>query len=454
MNSNFDVNGFMQMLEANKAKPRSNEDYKSLEKIYLSYPGNYGKYQILPMNSIITGYPFVPLTKTRELKMMRHTVLNDGTVNDFESWMRILPREAYVMKDPTDPTGTRVVSSLTNEDERLLNEATVLFDKLYDELGGLEKDKEKNKTIGFMRRRNYIIWFGRCINKWNLNNTREAEKKDFSGLFVCTAKDFLTSIDNNISDLKITHGGSDLWTQEIYNRQLTDRTGCLIFSISMDGGKIGYNISVQHCDGLANLKTYRIPEEDAELMKDPVETFLGWQASRTTPGRLFNPELTKELIDFMSAQLRAVQMAKQQGTDISAAIKNTTEAALKNQAAQAPAQTTNDPILRQQSPVAPQPNPADIYSKNTAPLSTPPAAQIDPISQNPIAPQQQPYQQQGHYDPINDGSYGKSNNNGATFAPPSNWGVPGTGNTGWMQPQTAPTPQQPGMNPFSNGLPF
>ena len=433
MNNNFDVSGFMQMLETNKAMPRSNGDYKSLEKIYLSYARNYGKYQISPMNSVVTGYPFVPLTKTRQIHMPRHNVLNDGTIKDQEPWMHILPKEAYVMRD-----GGRLVSSLTAEDEKILNEATTLFDKLYDELGGNEKDKDKNKTINFMRRRNYTIWMGYCLNKWSIKNTREPEKKDFSGLFVCTAKDFLTEIDNNISNLRITHGSDD-WTREVYNRDLTGRTGCLIFSISLNegGSKIGYNISIQHVDGVQNLSSYVIPEDEARLMSDPVEAFLGWQADKKIPGRLFNATLMKELIEYMSAQLRAVQLAKQNGTDLAAAIQKTSETALQSQAA---AKATVDPVLKQQQP-AQGPTPEEIYSKNTNPYVNPPAAQIDPISQTPVNPQQygsgQPQQ-------ANPGQFGGAPN--PNFAPPTGWGVAGNNNTGW--PQSAP--QQPQANPFAN----
>ena len=200
-------------------------------------------------------------------------------------------------------------------------------------------------------------------------------------------------------------------------------------------GKIGYNISIQHVDNLQNLSSYTIPEEDARLMSDPVEAFLGWQADKKIPGRLFNAGLMKELIDYMSAQLRAVQMAKQEGTDIAAAIQKTSETALQNQIA---AKATVDPVLKQQQPTQ-GPTAEEVYNKNTNPYVNPPAAQIDPISQTPINPQQYGGQPQQAIP----GQYGGASPN---FAPPTSWGVTGNNNSGWGQ--TAP--QQPQSNPFSN----
>lgn len=414
MSNNFNVNGFLQTLEVNQPKPREDKQkFRSIDKIYLSYPDNYGKYQIFPMNSTVTGFPFVSLPKTREIYSKRSNTLPDGTVNEFNAWIRILPREAYQMLDASG----RLVSSLTAEEDQLLSQATALFDKLYEELDGSQKEKDLNNTIGFMRRRNYTVFFAKCLNKWGFKNAREAEKTNFAGLFVCTAKDFLTEIGNNISNCAISHP-DDTWLSEIYNRNLSGRTGCLIFSINLNqgGGKVGYSISAQHCDNIQTLKDWTITEEEAELMQDPVEAFLGWQGSHEEPGRLFNARLMRETIDYMSAQYQAIQYAKQNGGDIKEAIKNTIDTALLGQVK---AQASVDPILNAQSQ-QPETNVGNMYAENTNPYSNPPAAQIDPISQNPVAPTQS-----------------------APYSQPS-WGAAPQG-SGWGQPQ-----QTSGSNPFAS----
>lgn len=85
MSNNFNVNGFLQTLEVNQPKPRETQQkFRSIDKIYLSYPDNYGKYQIFPMNSVVTGYPFVSLPRTREILMKKKNVLSDGTVNEIK----------------------------------------------------------------------------------------------------------------------------------------------------------------------------------------------------------------------------------------------------------------------------------------------------------------------------------------------------------------------------------
>ena len=159
--NNFNVDGFLRTLEQNQSKPKElGPTLRSLEKIYLSYPGNYGKYQIFPMNSVVTGYPFVILKDTREIKITKKNVLPDGTENVFDAWIKILPVDAYQMLDSTG----RVVSSLTADDENLLIQASGVFDQLYEELGGNQKDQKLNKAISLLRRRNYTIFHGKCLS--------------------------------------------------------------------------------------------------------------------------------------------------------------------------------------------------------------------------------------------------------------------------------------------------
>lgn len=396
--SNFNVTSFLQNLENNKPKPKDmTQKERSIEKLYLSYPGNYGKYQIFPMVSTITGEPFCVLKQTREVKVPRKNTLPDGTENVFEAWIKILPMDAYRMLD----SNGRLVSSLTTEDENLLIQAQTTFDALYDALGGnikkeYQKDGEKapsvdpnapqNRTTGLLRKRDYTVFHGKCLNKWTLSDARTPERTNFPALFVTTAGSFYSAIDENIQDGKISHNGEVSWLEQIYNRQLSNRSGYLIFSIAMNvGGKIGYQITATHESDRGNYLTqFGITEEESELMKDPIETFLGWQAGRE-PGRLFNKALMLETIAVLSEQLAAVRMAISTGSDVVKAMEYTSEQALK-QMPNAP--HTNDPMLaahqgQQQGAIS---NPEAVVMNNNNPYSTPPAAQIDPISQNPVAP--------------------------------------------------------------------
>lgn len=401
--NNFNVDGFLRTLEQNQSKPKElGPTLRSLEKIYLSYPGNYGKYQIFPMNSVVTGYPFVILKDTREIKITKKNVLPDGTENVFDAWIKILPVDAYQMLDSTG----RVVSSLTADDENLLIQASGVFDQLYEELGGNQKDQKLNKAISLLRRRNYTIFHGKCLNKWSFKDPRNAERTNFPALFICSAKGFSQTIQESINDASISHGGDFNWLEQIYNRQLSGRGGYLIFSIAMGiAGKVGYTITATHeTDKFQYLSSYSVTEEEAEMMKDPVETFLGWQAGRNNnPGQLFNRNLIQETIDLMSRQLAAVRMARSTGADVLEAMNATTNEALKNQVPIGGMQT-NDPIIAAQTDYQganTMTNPEAVMNGNVNPYSNPPAAQIDPITQNPINGGNTPYVQPNFAKPGN-----------------------------------------------------
>lgn len=67
--SNFDITNFLAGLQNAQPKPRETnfeQKPKVLEKVYLSVPDNLGKYQVFPMNSVVTGFPFVYMNRTRE----------------------------------------------------------------------------------------------------------------------------------------------------------------------------------------------------------------------------------------------------------------------------------------------------------------------------------------------------------------------------------------------------
>ena len=119
----MNVESFMQQLSAQTAPAPSKGTFKPrervLEKISLNFAGNFGMYQVLPVNNVITDYPYVTLFGTREIMVPRKNVAQDGTESIYNAWIKLLPKNAYQFLDLND----RVVSSLTAEEDQLLTEA-------------------------------------------------------------------------------------------------------------------------------------------------------------------------------------------------------------------------------------------------------------------------------------------------------------------------------------------
>lgn len=381
------VEDFMAKLAAQTApmqknnQPRTNT--KSVEKISLNFPGNFGRYQVLPLDSVVTDYPYVTLFNTREIAIPKKQVGADGTETPYTAWVKLLPKEGYQMKDMTG----RVVSSLTAEEEQLLGEAHTLFDQLFTEVDA-RNNLQMQKDL--CRKRNYTLFHAMCLNKWDFEDSRVPKRQNFCGLFVCTAKGFMNAVEDNINEKTLMNGGDASWIQGIYNRELTGRDGFVMFSISKSKTSAGYSVTCSHESGRSQmLSGVTIPAEEAEMMKDPVASFLGWQANREEgvadgQRRLFNTSLIKEAVAFMTSQLAAIRMSKQNGQSIEEAIKATNDLALKNAVAQQP--KTNDPMLQAPQPQAPQVNAERVISNNNSPFSTPAAAQIDPITGSPVTP--------------------------------------------------------------------
>lgn len=381
---NFNIANFLQNLEKNQPKSREfkpKSDVK-IEKVYLSHPDWQGKYQILPMVSAENGLPMAFLQRVREIKLPRKVTLQNGEERENSNWIKILPVEAYTMQSADGQT----VSSLTSADEDLLRQVQNSFDMLYEELGGNSKERnpEINKTISYMRRRNYSLFYGRCISHWGAADPRNPKHANFSALFICSAKGFPEVIQNNINDSVITYGDPETWINQVYSRELTGRTGFLLFSVNLGvGGQVGYTLSAQHVIGNQQVASQVIPENEAELMHDPIEGFLGWQADKREPGRLFNRKLMEETLATLNSQIAAARASK--GINVGMAAAATSGTAFASQGATTP--QTNDPMLQGQgiySQPAGMTNPAAVMNNNTSPFQTPPAAQIDPITQTPV----------------------------------------------------------------------
>lgn len=327
------VEDFMAKL-AQQTAPMSRTESKNksrtIEKISLNFQGNYGRYQVLPMDNVVTGHPFVTLFDTKEVCMPRKSVDGEGKEIISNSWIRILPKSAYIMKDMTG----RVVSSLTAEDEELLNRAYSIFNELYTELD-VRNNQEYTREL--IRSRNYTVFHAMCLNMWKLDGDRTPDRSNFCGLFVTTAKGFVQAVEDNIKDRAVITNGDISWIEGIYNRNLTGRDGFVMFNISRAKTGAGYTVTVAHESGRADmLKNVSIPEADAQLMEDPVASFLGWQASNrdkdldASQRRLFNASLIKEAISYLTSQLAAVRMAKSAGTDVKEAIKGTMNNLINN----------------------------------------------------------------------------------------------------------------------------
>lgn len=394
--SNFDITNFLAGLQNAQPKPRETnfeQKPKVLEKVYLSVPDNLGKYQVFPMNSVVTGFPFVYMNRTREFYMERKIVNRDPSKEKLYAWYKLLPHSAYQFLDSTG----RLVSSLTQAESDLLSAAHATFDKLSNILD------QANKSKGLIRYKNYTIFNAKCINKFRLGDVTKPERSNFSALFVCTARDFANAVQTNINDSQFRFGGNNDWVSQVYNRELTNRTGWLVFTISKASNGIGYSVTASHDANLPASATegFVITDEEAEAMKDPVSNFLGWQAGDSK--NLFNAQLIQEVIDEMTktmVQYQSVGSTVNMGM-VTAATQATAQAATI--APQQATPVTNDPMVAafQQNNVAPQQamsqSPEQMAVRNDNPFVTPPAAHMDPVTQMPINVGQQAQQPQQQY---------------------------------------------------------
>lgn len=384
----LNVEYFLQTISGNNAPMNKNVDFKKNngpEKIYLNFPGSFGRYQILPFNSVVQDIPFIKLFDTKEISVPRMGKNADGSPNPYKTWIRLLPIEGYKMKDSTG----RIVSSLTAEEEDMLRSARTLFDQLYTELD-IKNNLQYTKEIA--RKRNYTVFHAYCMSKWG-SDLRNPDRTGFCGLFICTAKGFCSDAEENINTKSALTSGDMSFLEQIYNRDLTGRTGFVLFTIGKNPNQAGYQVSVQHeFNTGAATSNVTISQEQADMMKDPVADFLGWQAAKEEENvpseqrRLFNRAVVKEAIDFMTKQLAAIRAAKASNTDLLQAIKITNDTVLKELQSQP---QTNDPMLQAQAQQGGV-NPDLIQQNNTQPFQTPPAAKMSPITGAP-EPQQGGY---------------------------------------------------------------
>lgn len=369
---NLNVEMFLEQLAAATPKSRSDEPRNSvLNYINLSIPDNFGKYQVFPMISEVTGLPFTYLTKTREINLPRL-----GT--DQYKWYKLLPLNAYQFMDSTG----RLVSSLTDGEADLLNKAYGLFDSLNASLPDTFNDKKKKDIV---RVKDYTIFNAYVINKYS-SDVNKPERSNFAALFICSSKRFSGEINMDIQMQSTNYGGTG-FVSDIYNRKLTGRTGWLIFSIGKATQGFGYSVGVSHAANLAPNVTggYSISEEQANAMKDPVRNFLAWQSGPEGKST-FNREVIEYIINQMTQMYSKINSASvsYSTNSVSQAQVNTAVGAVQ----QRNPQQYVDPIVAQynaqHSNVAPQQTmvqtPSQVAANNTNVYSVPPAAQIDPVT--------------------------------------------------------------------------
>lgn len=382
---NLNVQSFLEQLQNATPQPRSNEPRTNvLNYIHLSVPENFGKYQVFPMISEITGNPFTYLYKTREVNLLRK-----GT-QDKMAWHKILPLGAYQFVDSTG----RLVSSLTQAESDLLVKAQGIYDTLDGVMPDSMGDKKKKDIL---RSKDYTVFNAYVINKYNEADMARPERSKFAALFVCTSKKFAGEITKDIQLQSTNYGGTEFVTS-IYNRELANRTGWLIFTIGKETQGFGYRIGVSHAANLpANVVGgFSISNEEAAAMSDPVKNFLGWQASDKP--NMFNQELLEYTIEEMSKLIARVNSAS---VSFSSGAVNAAQVSTAQQSVAPQPAYTPDPMVakyqQEHNQVAPQQGmvqtPGQVSANNTGVYSNPPAAQIDPVSGAPVnlgaAPQPQ-----------------------------------------------------------------
>lgn len=364
MSESWNVQNFLNQLKSAQPQPRSNESQTpQLRKTYLNVPDNLGRYQIFPMISTVTGMPFEYLYKTREVNVV--TGQNqDGTVRS--SWHKLLPVNAYNFIDNTG----RLVSSLTQAESDLLHSAYGIFDKMFELV-----PESQRKDI--CRIKNYTVGNAYVINKFGLKDQTKALDGNFSTLLVCTSKDFANAIGKDIDMQSINYGEDQAWLGEIYNRQLENRSGWLIFTITKAANGVGFSVSASHAANLPHTATdgIKISPEDAELMKDPIRTFLGRQAG--PEGKLFNEQLIQSTIEEMNRIISKYSNSAVYSNPLAAAQATVATA----QAAQPQQAPTMDPMVAamQQGPTQAQTQ-SQMMQNNNEPFVNPPAAQFDPMA--------------------------------------------------------------------------
>lgn len=404
------VSNFLEQLEALNPTKKSFTSFKDrggLEKIYLAASINHGRYSYIPYPNGVTGFTMMSLWNTREVKMPRKTIASDGTENIYEAWIKILPANAYVMKDPESG---RVVSTLSSSDEELLNTVIELHKQLAEEVD-LRTNVVSAPVSAFLRIRNYVLFGGYCTNVWK-GDSRVPTRTNFPALFICTSRSIIEEYKAAVNNTIFEENSED-WMDDLFNNSdLEHRNSYVTFTFGKNPTRPGFVINVSNkLHAEKQLEGIKMLPEQAVFMSNYIDQFLGWQALfeddsvPLTQRKLFNKKLMCELKDYMTLQLEQIRIAKQTvnvATDLEklSEVINVTNATFLS--TQVPnnsrGRQSNDPVLndlaqKEAESVAPSTvgygdtnvaiNPAAVVSKNDGTVP-PMAAHFDPISAQPV----------------------------------------------------------------------
>ena len=309
----MDLTNFMERLTKQSGSPTNrvfSRQTRKIDRVQVNNPETLGRYQVLPLNYAVTDFPFIK-ARVNQVRVPRRRVDESGEIQEYSTWIHIPSPDFYQMVDATG----RVVSSLTADDEKLLSSVNSLWNEVYNEFDG----KTNFGTVStFVRYKNLTIFTGYCLNFWKYgSNNRTPDRQNFSALFVVTTNNFIQNLETSINDKSAMEGGPE-WIEKVYNSQLKNRDGFLMFSINKDRNTPGFIASVQHEFGRSQmLSGIEIPQEDFDTgMDDAAYLFLGWQANSTErekpsgTRRLFNTTLMKETAAYLTKLLAAARAEK------------------------------------------------------------------------------------------------------------------------------------------------
>lgn len=360
----IDVMGRLGQLEVQAQKKGDNTRVtrKRVESVHFGDPNQQGSYLLIPLpNPVYGATPYVLLNGVKQFKVSKK--FGDKS---YPVTRKILPTNAY---DVIEPSTGKIFSSLTNEDLALHKEASALWDDLYRKMGGYKKqtdrtDEEKrmlmdpNRGIGT---KNYTIFNGYVVNRYEGNNLRKVIKSNYGALIVVPSAAMIQSISENIMSIsQMNYGGSNDWLNNIYNFDTTRRMGSIMLNVIR---QTGYKITVTHSVQQQPIEINMNDEEREQMANNPVENFIGFSnvpqgEISKDPGqrKLFSQEYYKEMIEEL----------KTLNAEFDGGYQNVAQA--QAVPTRGPIQGSVDPILTQQSQAPMQNN-----------FSQPQAAHIDPI---------------------------------------------------------------------------
>lgn len=372
--------GQLEVQAQKKGVDNSKASRGRIEMIHFGDAKQHGSYLIVPLPNPVTGaLPYVLLKNVKQFKVQKQ--FGDKS---YPFVRKILPATAY---DIYDTNTGRVISPLTNDDLNLIQEAEKLWSDLYRKLGGYKKQADKTPEEQKIqmdpnspKQKNYTIFNGYVINRYEGNNLRKVIKSNYGALVVVPSAAMIDSVMENISQTSsLTYGGKNDWVNEIYNFDLEHRKGSIMLTVSRQQG---YKITVAHSLSNTIMDLNMTEEEKSFLLNNPVENFIGLNnipkdEVNKAPGqrKLFSAEYYTTMISelkVLNAELDGGFQNVAPSTPQRGPVQGTVDPFLANQPQQQPVSVPGGAQAMQNafSAVAAQPN------------TQPQAAHIDPMSGN------------------------------------------------------------------------